>query len=43
MHALVMKLVEGEARSHRLARGAIPLVEALPIALIQHWISEAKK
>jgi eukaryotic-like serine/threonine-protein kinase len=30
--ALVMELVEGEDLSHRIARGAIPYVEALPIA-----------
>jgi len=32
MRALVMELVEGEDVSQRIARGAIPIEEALPIA-----------
>jgi eukaryotic-like serine/threonine-protein kinase len=32
LHALVMELVEGEDVSQRIAKGAIPLDEALPIA-----------
>ena len=36
--ALVMELVEGDDLSQRIARGAIPLDEALPIA---HQIAEA--
>src|SRR5262245_34135616 len=37
-YALVMELVEGEDLSQRIARGRIPLDEALPIA---HQIAEA--
>jgi len=32
VRALVMELVDGEDLSHRIARGAIPLADALPIA-----------
>jgi serine/threonine protein kinase len=32
MHAIVLELVEGETLADRIARGAIPLDEALPIA-----------
>jgi serine/threonine protein kinase len=38
VRALAMELVEGEDLSHRIARGAMPLDEALPIA---HQIADA--
>ncbi|MGQ0737188.1 MAG: protein kinase domain-containing protein, partial [Acidobacteriota bacterium] len=37
-HALVIELVDGEDLARRLARGAIPLADALPIA---HQVAEA--
>jgi eukaryotic-like serine/threonine-protein kinase len=40
-HALVMELVEGEDLSHRIARGAIPFEEALPIAGIAEALEVA--
>jgi serine/threonine protein kinase len=38
-HGLVMELVEGEDLSQRIARGAVPLGQALPIAkqIAQAW------
>ena len=39
VRALVLELVEGDDLSQRIARGAIPLDEALPIAkqIARHW------
>jgi serine/threonine protein kinase len=52
VQALIMELVEGEDLSQRIARGAIALDEALPIArqipeaaitIVQNWDSALKK
>jgi serine/threonine protein kinase len=32
VRAIIMEIVEGEVLSHRIARGALPLDQALPIA-----------
>jgi Tol biopolymer transport system component len=41
VEALVLELVEGETLAERIARGAIPLEEALPIAREMAWALEA--
>ena len=37
--ALVLELVEGETLAERIARGAVPSSEALPITIVPAWSS----
>jgi hypothetical protein len=41
--ALVLELVEGPTLADRIAQGAIPVDEALPVAKQINWFEELKR